>query len=199
MKYEIVIGITGASSIIYAYELLAVLSSLEITIHLIISPNAYPVIYQEAPSFVFGTDPVNALKKYATYFYNSKDFSATISSGSYLYNAMVIIPCSMSTLAHVAHGTSNSLLHRVADVCLKERRPLVIIPRETPFSTLHLQNMLSLSQNGAIIMPPIPAFYHHPESILDIVHPFILRILDILTIKHSLSKRWAGIRNTTTE
>jgi polyprenyl P-hydroxybenzoate/phenylacrylic acid decarboxylase-like protein len=125
--------------------------------------------------------------------YDEKDVGASIASGSFVTEGMAIVPCSMRTLAGVAHGASDNLVLRAADVCLKERRRLVMVPRETPLSLVHLRNMAVAAEAGAIILPAMPAFYHQPKSIGDLVNFVVGKILDTLGIEHTLFRRWGGI------
>lgn len=122
--------------------------------------------------------------------YEEMDLSAPIASGSHISSGMVIIPCSMKTLGSIAHGISSNLVTRAADVCLKERRKLILVVRETPFSGVHLSNMLKLSQCGAVIMPASPGFYTRPATIDELIDTLVARVLDLLQIDHSLSRRW---------
>ncbi|MEN2257557.1 UbiX family flavin prenyltransferase [Paraclostridium benzoelyticum] len=128
----------------------------------------------------------------ADFYYENYDLAAPIASGSFKTDGMIIVPCSMKTLASVAHGFSESLLTRCADVCIKDRRKLVLLPRETPLSSIHLENMLKLSNIGVTIMPPTPGFYNHPQDISDIVTSIIGRCLDQFDIEHNLLKRWGN-------
>jgi 4-hydroxy-3-polyprenylbenzoate decarboxylase len=126
----------------------------------------------------------------ASCIHSSNDLSASISSGSFRVNGMIIAPCSMKTLASIACGITDNLVARAADVILKERRKLVIVPRETPLNDIHLENMLKLSRMGAVMLPPMPAFYNHPQTIDDIINHTVARILDQFEIDNDLTKRW---------
>jgi 4-hydroxy-3-polyprenylbenzoate decarboxylase len=128
----------------------------------------------------------------AAYSYAEDDLAAPVSSGSFQHDGMVIVPCSMKTLAALAHGFCDNLIARTADVTIKERRKFIIVPRETPLSAIHLENMLTLSRLGAVIMPPMPAFYYHPQSIDDLVDHLVSRILDHLGLEQYLVPRWNG-------
>src|SRR5262245_29374007 len=128
--------------------------------------------------------------------HSSNDMCASIASGSYLSDAMVIVPCSMSTLGAIANGASRDLVHRAADVILKESRLLILVPRETPLNVIHLENMLKLAQLGVRIFPAMPGFYHHPKTIDDMVEHFIHRLLDHLGVSHEQLTRWAGSKKT---
>ena len=179
---RIIVAISGASSILYAKILLQKLSPLA-SIYLVISKNAHAVLQSEITDS--GTQyPQNykELIALSTCYYEYDDFTAPIASGTFFADAMVIIPCSMNTLANIAHGITQNLIHRAADVALKERRKLIIVPRETPLHTIHLQNMHTLSQAGAIIMPPIPALYTQPQTITELYDVFILRLINMLGI-----------------
>jgi len=182
---KIIIAITGASGAIYGIRLLEELkNAVGIETHLIISDWAYETIKLETD---YSIEDVVAL---ADVFYSNSNQSAKISSGSFLNAGMVIIPCSMKTLAAISHGYADSLITRAADVCLKEHRKMIIIPRETPFSTIHLENMLTLSKLGAVIIPPIPAYYHRPHSLSEIINQTVGKTLDHLGVNHHLLPRW---------
>jgi 4-hydroxy-3-polyprenylbenzoate decarboxylase len=122
-----------------------------------------------------------------------RDLASPLASGSFRTQGMVVIPCSSGTLGSIAHGISSNLIHRAAEVCLKERRPLIVVPRETPLSTIALQNMLTLAQAGAHLVPANPGFYHNPKQISDLVDFVVARVLDLLKVPHTLSKRWTGL------
>ncbi len=181
---KIVVGISGATGPIYGIRLLEVLKDFGVETHLILSQWAEKTIAVE-------TDySVDDVKKLASHVYASSNQAAIISSGSFRTDGMAIVPCSMKTLAAISHGYSDNLLSRAADVILKERRKLVIVPRETPLSEIHLENMLKLARMGAVILPPMPAFYNKPASIDDLVNHSVSRILDQFGIENALSKRW---------
>ena len=196
---SITLGISGASGVIYAQRLLMQLeASREVRqINLIVSGPARRVIADEldiAPTSdaeqmiaeMIGRPPAK------TIFFHSGDIGAAIASGSYPVDAMTIIPCSASTLGALATGASRNLLHRAADVCLKEGRKLVLVPRETPLSIIHLENMLRLRQAGAMIVPAMPAFYHRPADINALVDHFVYRVMDHLGLEHSQETVWHG-------
>ena len=186
---EIIVSITGASGIIYAIKLLEVLKSSKIKTHLIISKNSDKIMELEAPITKV------EIQDLASENHDQSDFTSPLASGSFICSkdiAMIIIPCSMKTLAAIAHGYANNLITRAADVILKEKKPLIIVPRETPFNTIHLKNMWSLSQAGAIISPPVPAFYMLPKTIDDLISDFIGRILTSLGIPNELHQPWLG-------
>jgi flavin prenyltransferase len=179
---RIVIGVTGASGAIYADRLLTHLKALGQETHLILTEMGKKVCaYEGYPAIAEKADRV----------YDNKDFFAPVSSGSYLHQGMVVIPCSMGTLGKIAHGNGDSLLTRAADVCLKERRKLIIVPRETPMSALHLQNQKILADFGCMVIPANPSFYHKPVTIEDLVDTVLARVLDHLGLEHhEVGKRW---------
>ncbi|MBU7018221.1 MAG: UbiX family flavin prenyltransferase [Theionarchaea archaeon] len=177
---KIVIGITGASGIIYGVTLLDLLKEKPF---LIMSKNGKLLLEMESQY------TVEDLKGKAVY-YEDSQLDAPLSSGSFLFDAMVVVPCSVSTLSKIASGFADTLITRCASVALKERRKLILVPRETPLSTIHLQNMASLSLQGVIILPAMPAFYHMPQTIDDLVSFVTGKILDQLNIEHDLFARW---------
>jgi 4-hydroxy-3-polyprenylbenzoate decarboxylase len=181
---RIVVGITGGSGALYGLALLKALRELGIETHLVVSDMGEQVMLHEC-----GIEPFE-LKCLADFYYDNKNLAASIASGSFKTDGMIIVPCSMKTLAGIAHGYSDSLLTRAADVVLKEGRRLVLLPREMPFGAIHLENMLTLARLGVRIMPPNPGFYSHPKTIEDIVDIVVGRILDQFDIEHSLLKRW---------
>ncbi len=182
---KIAVAITGASGVQYGIRLLEVLKSYEdVESHCIISENAGQLIEMES------NRTLKEIRKLASHFYDEKDLTAPIASGSFELDAMVVIPCSMKTLAAIANGLADNLITRAADVCLKEGRTLILVPRETPLSLVHLENMLRAKKAGAVILPASPAFYIKPEKIDDLVDFIVGRVLDILKIKHSLYRRW---------
>lgn len=183
---KVVVGISGGSGAIYAVSLLKALKELNVETHLVVSTMGEYVTEHEC-----GID-LNELKKMATYYHDNKNFAAPIASGSFKMDSMIVLPCSMKTLSAVASGYSDGLLTRACDVTLKERRKLILVPRETPLSSIHLENMLKLSKMGVDIVPPSPGFYNHPETLEDIVLNMTGRILDMMGIDNSLVKRWEG-------
>lgn len=194
----IVLALTGASGLPYAMRLLECLLQCGQRVHLVYSQAAQIVAKQEM-DFVLPNRPQDAEKILVDRFgkvsgelrvFGRNDWFAPMASGSNPGDAMVICPCTMGTLAAVALGLSDDLITRAADVMLKERRPLILVPRETPFSALHLENMLKLSHVGAIILPPNPGFYYHPQSVQDLVDFVVAKILDHLNVEHGLVKRW---------
>jgi len=183
---RIVVGFSGASGIIYGIRLLEVLKEKGVETHLIISRGAGETLALETS---YSLDYVKSL---ASVTYRINDIAASVASGSFKTNGMVIIPCSMKTLSGIALGYSDNLLLRAAEVTLKERRPLILVPRETPLNLIHLRNMLRAAHAGAIILPAMPAFYHKPKTIDDLINHLVGKILDILGIEHELFKRWKG-------
>ena len=184
----LIIGITGASGAIYGIRLLEILKQADkVETHLIISKAGENVIESET------TYKVNEIKKLANFWYDIDDIGARISSGSFLTDGMVVAPCSMRTMSAIANSYADNLLVRAADVTLKEKRTLILLARETPLHQGHLRNMLHLAEMGAIILPPVPSFYHMPKNIDDIVDHTVAKVLDLLAIKHTLSRRWAGV------
>ncbi|MDR1049697.1 MAG: UbiX family flavin prenyltransferase [Deltaproteobacteria bacterium] len=183
---RLVVGITGGSGAVYALGLLQALGELGVRREVVVSRAGELVLAHEC-----GTD-LAELAGYADVLHDNADIAASVASGSHKTDGMVIVPCSMKTLAAVAHGYSESLLTRAADVTIKERRRLVVVPRETPLSPLHLENMLKLSRLGAVVLPPSPAFYQRPESLADVVKFVVGKILDQLGLEHALCRRWEG-------
>ncbi|MDD1634086.1 MAG: UbiX family flavin prenyltransferase [Methanomicrobiales archaeon] len=181
MEKEFVVGVTGASGIIYARRLLEVLSE-SATVRLVVTETARGIARHEGVS----------LEGLRAVVHDDRDLAATVSSGSYRYDGMVIIPCSMKTLAAVSSGYSETLITRAADVCLKERRPCVLVLREMPLSRIHLTNMLTAHDAGATVMVASPGFYHRPKEIRDLVDMVVARVLDHLGVAHDLDVRWRG-------
>ncbi len=185
MNKRIVVGVSGATGTIYAVSLLKTLARMKIESHLVVSQAAWVVAgFERGEGFNF--------HNLATYAYDNLHFPAPIASGSFLHDGMVVIPCSMKTLAGIAHGYGNTLLGRAADVTLKERRKLILVVRETPLHLVHLQNMATVASMGGTIMPPMPAFYNNPRNISNIVDHHVGRILDMLGITNDVVKRWEG-------
>lgn len=183
----IIIGITGATGAIYGIRLLEVLAShKDIDTHLVISEAGEKIITYETQW------RISDIRKLASHSYDIGDNSAPISSGSFLWDGMIIAPCTVKTMSALAGSYSENLMVRAGDITLKERRKLVLMVRETPLHLGHLRNMERLTEMGAIIMPPMPAFYHQPQTIQDIVDHTIGKILDIFNIKHDLFRRWSG-------
>ncbi|PKM49374.1 MAG: aromatic acid decarboxylase [Firmicutes bacterium HGW-Firmicutes-7] len=187
---KIVIGITGASGSIYAKRIIEVLLPMGYELHVICTENGRKVMKYET-----GTDIDEWIKHlkdhYATiHIEDIQDMFSGVASGSYPYDAVIIIPCSMGTLAEISQGYAKNLLTRAADVAIKENRKLIIVPRETPFNAIHLENMLKLSRLGVALIPAMPGFYHHPQSVQDIVDFVVGKILDYLSIENNLFKKW---------
>ena len=180
----IVVGITGASGVIYGIRLLEALNELKIESSLVISDAAKVVIESETDYKV--EDVINLADTY----YDFNDLTASINSGSFKADALAIVPCSMKTLSSIANGYGANTITRVADVSLKERRPVVIVPRETPLRSIHIQNMLTLSQEGAIILPAKPGFYSTHDTVEDQINFIVGKILDSLKIENDIYKRW---------
>ena len=183
---RIIVALTGASGAMYGFRLVQVLKELNVETHGIVTRAGDENLRIETS---MTRDDV---LKLCTYRYDEGDIGARLASGSYVTDGMVIAPCSTRTLAGVAHGISDNLVLRAADVCLKEKRRLVLVPRETPLSIIHLKNMLSAAEVGAIILPAMPGFYHRPKAVQDLVDHVVGKILDVLGIEHSLFQRWSG-------
>jgi flavin prenyltransferase len=184
---RIVVGITGATGAVYAVRLLQRLKAAGHESHLVVSPAGVLNAHHE-----LGLDR-RALEALADHAYSPADVGAAIASGSFATDAMVIAPCSMRTLAAVAHGLSDNLLTRAADVILKERRRLVLMVRETPFNLAHLRNMTAVTEMGGVIFPPLPAFYHQPQSIDELIDDTVERVLALLGVTDAAPKPWAGL------
>lgn len=181
---RIVIGISGASGVIYGIKMLGLLQEKDFETHLIISESGRQNIEIETS---YKADEVAGM---ANYTYDNKDVGAALASGSYLTEGMVVVPCTIKTLSGIANSYTNNLLVRAADVTLKEKRRLVLVVRETPLHVGHLRLMTRAAQMGAHILPPVPSFYHQPKTIDDIIHQTIGKIFDYLGIEHNLYKRW---------
>ena len=183
-RQRLIVGISGASGIIYGVRLLELLREVEVDTHLVVSRAA-----EMTRACELGLS-ARELRALATVSYRVGDIGAAISSGSFRTMGMVIAPCSVRTLAEIASGVSSSLLTRAADVVLKERRRLVLLVRETPLHAIHLRNMLTVTEAGAIVMPPVPAFYNQPQSIDQMVTHTVCRVLDLFDIDTGMLKRW---------
>jgi 4-hydroxy-3-polyprenylbenzoate decarboxylase len=186
MTRRIVIGISGASGVIYGIETLRLLAQRDIETHLIISEAGKRNIEIETPY------KVSEVEGMASCTYDNRDIAASLASGSFLVNGMVVAPCTIKTLSGIANSFTDNLLIRAADVTLKEKRKLVLVVRETPLHKGHLRLMTMAADMGAHILPPIPSFYNRPETIQDIIHQTIGKIFDYLAIDHDLFKRWEG-------
>ncbi len=185
-KKPLIVGISGASGAVYGIELLRALRALAHPTHLIVSDAAARTISLETD---VGIEDVRAM---ADVSYNVKDVAGAVASGSFPTMGMVIAPCSIKTLSGIVNSYADNLLIRAADVTLKEKRPLVLMVRETPLHQGHLELMARAAGLGALILPPMPAFYHHPETILDLVRQNVGKALDYLSVDHDLFKRWDG-------
>lgn len=188
MRPKIIVGITGASGAIFGISILQALRALSVETHLVMSEWAEKTIRIETDF-----DPKKVVKL-ATRHYRADNLAAAISSGSFLTEGMIIAPCSMKTVGEIAGGLSGSLISRAADVQLKERRKLVLMVRESPLNSIHLENFLRLSHAGAVIAPTMPAFYTRPETVDDIVQQIVGRTLDQFDLRHPPTKRWPGVR-----
>jgi 4-hydroxy-3-polyprenylbenzoate decarboxylase len=197
--HDLVLALTGASGMPYGVRLLEVLLRADRTVHLVISPAGAEVLLQEMQRrvqldqfslFDLLGDASTGIEPERAIYHDYRDFRAGIASGSFLTGGMVICPCSMGTLAAVAHGLSQNLIHRAADVHLKERRKLVLVPRETPLHLVQLRNMTICAEAGAVILPAMPAFYTQPSTLEDMVNFVVGRICDQLDVPHDLLTRW---------
>ncbi|MCL7402489.1 MAG: UbiX family flavin prenyltransferase [Thaumarchaeota archaeon] len=183
---RLIVGVTGASGVVYAKRLLEVLKEKNIESHVIVSRAAEIIIKHEL-------DMERAdFEKLGRYCYREDEVDAPLASGSFKTDGMIIIPCSLKTLAGIASGYTDNLILRAADVTLKEKRKLVLVPRETPLNAIHLRNMLELARIGVVILPAMPAFYHKPKSINELVDFIVGKILDIFGIEHDLFRRWGA-------
>lgn len=183
---EIVVGISGASGVSYGVRLLRALKEMGCVTHLIITDSARKIMQIET-DFSAGD-----VEKLAAHVHSPDDFAAPVASGSHRFDAMAVIPCSMGTLSGIACGSSDTLITRAADVCLKEKRRLVLVPRETPLSLVQLRNMVAAAEAGAVVLPACPAFYSRPESIADLEDVLVGRVLDLLGLENDLYRRWKG-------
>ncbi len=183
---RLIIGISGASGAIYGVRALQALRELGVETDLVVAQAALETIHLE-------TDFKKAdLVKLATETHSPDDLTSKIASGSYMTSGMLIIPCSMKTLAGIASGYSDNLLLRAADVTIKERRRLVLVVRETPLSLIHIENMATVTRAGAVVLPAMPAFYNNPKTVADLVDQVVGKAFDVLGIEHQLLKRWEG-------
>jgi flavin prenyltransferase len=188
---RIIVAISGASGAVYGVRLLQVLRNMAgVETHLVVSDAGWRNLQQEQGMKGLERAAVEAL---ADQLHDVHNIGASIASGSFRCSAMVVAPCSMRTLAAVAHGLADNLITRAADVMLKERRRLVLMVRESPLHLVHLRNMVSVTEMGGIICPPLPAFYLRPQSVSDIVDQSVARVLDLLDLPHSLAPRWDGM------
>jgi len=182
---QLIVAITGASGVVYGKRLLEALREKKVETYLVVSKAAESVIEHELKM------TKRELEKLAIHVYDVNDLSAPIVSGSFKTDGMIVIPCSMKTLAGITHGYSDNLILRAADVTLKEKRKLILVPRETPLSVVHLRNMLNLASQGVFILPAMPAYYHKPEKLEDVIDFIVGKALDLLGIEHQLFKRWS--------
>ncbi len=186
VRKRFIVAITGASGMPYAVALLEKLAAQDVEIHGLVSAVGAKVLELETGL------TVPDISRYMTCCYGENEFTAPVASGSFPHDGMVIIPCTMGTLGAIANGVSNNLVHRAADVTLKERRKLLLVPRETPLSRIHLMNMLRLAEAGATIMPAMPGFYHRPDNLGELVRDFADRVMDVLGIPDPGARRWGG-------
>jgi flavin prenyltransferase len=185
---RLVVGVTGATGAVYAQRLLLRARELALETHLIVTPAGVLNVHHE-----LGLDR-RAFEALADHAYAPADVGACIASGSFETAAMVVAPCSMKTLASIAHGFGDNLLTRAADVTLKERRRLVLMVRETPFNLAHLRNMTAATEMGAVVFPPLPAFYHRPTQIEELVAESVERVLGLAGVAGALPREWQGLR-----
>ena len=184
---RLIVGITGATGTIFGVRLLQMLHGSGVETHLVVSKWAARTLAHETPY------SLKEVQSFATQSYGVGAQGAAISSGSFVTMGMVIAPCSMRTLAAIAHGIGDNLIHRAADVILKERRKLVLVVRESPFSEIHLENMLKLVRMGVVILPPVPAFYNNPQNLDDIINHITMRVIDHFDIHLDVMNRWDGV------
>jgi flavin prenyltransferase len=195
-RSDLVLAMTGASGAPYAVGLLRALCRAGRTVHLTVSPSGAQVLREELGITVdlgpgtFDSAVFDPLEGGSVVYHHHADFTAGIASGSFLTGGMVIVPCSMSTLGSIAHGITTNLITRAADVHLKERRRLILVPRETPLSLVHLENMVGVTRAGAVVLPAMPGWYHQPQSLDDLIGFVVARICDQLGVEHGLGARW---------
>jgi 4-hydroxy-3-polyprenylbenzoate decarboxylase len=189
MQKRLIVAITGATGAIFGVRLLEALKAAQVETHLVLSKWGQQTVEHETGLTLAD------LQERATVVHGTANMAATISSGSFHTDGMVIAPCSMRTVGAIAHSNGDNLVHRAADVVLKERRKMVLVPRETPLSEIHLENLLKLARMGVVILPPVPAFYNRPASIDDIVNHVVARVLDQFDIEASFARRWDGVLN----
>lgn len=192
---RLIVGITGASAGIYGVRLLEVLIQHEdIEVHLTISASGARALSEELQIEVdldnFELESLIGVSSHRVVYHHESDIAASIASGSFRTEGMIVVPCSMGSLAAIANGISRNLIQRAADVCIKERRKLVLVPRETPLSSIHLENMLKLSRMGVCILPAMPGFYHFPKDVDDLLNFVVTKILDQFGIDAKLIQRW---------
>ena len=188
MTLPLVVAITGATGVVYGAEMLKVLNRLGVPVHLILSESA-------VRNFAIETDyKVDEIEALADVVYKNRDIAAAVASGSFKTRGMVVVPCTIKSLSAIANSYTENLVVRAADVTLKERRRLVLMVRETPLHKGHLELMMRCADLGAVILPPMPAFYHGPKTIMDLVHQSIGKALDQFDIEHDLFERWTGVK-----
>ena len=192
---RLIIGITGASAVVYGVRLLEVLAKqADIEVHLTISTSGARALWEELQIEVdinnFRLESLIGMDTPQIIYHHESDIGAAIASGSFRTEGMIVVPCSMGTVASIAAGISRNLIQRAADVCIKERRKLVIVPRETPLSAIHLENMLKLSRLGVCVLPAMPGFYHFPKTVDDQINFVVTKILDQFGIDTGLIQRW---------
>ena len=187
MMRKIIVAITGASGSLYAVQFLKSVQQENVAIHAVISSAGRLVLQHE-----LGLTP-HDLKKYVAKWYAADDLAAPIASGSSKFDAMIVLPCTMGTLGAIANGIAKNLIHRAADVILKEKKPLLLAVRETPLNRIHLKNMLNVHDAGATLCPPMPSFYHHPENLEEMATFFAGRLAELIGIEVEGLKRWQGI------
>lgn len=194
---RLIVGITGATGTIFGVRILQMLHGSGVETHLVVSKWAARTLTHETPL------SLKYVQSLATQNYGIGAQGAAISSGSFVTLGMVIAPCSMRTLAAIAHGLGDNLIHRAADVILKERRKLVLVVRESPFNEIHLENMLKLARMGVVILPPVPAFYNNPQNLDDMINHIAMRVIDQFDIHLDVMNRWDGVlldrKRSTTE
>ncbi|MBF0505933.1 MAG: UbiX family flavin prenyltransferase [Nitrospirae bacterium] len=191
---NIILAITGASGAPFGVSILKELLK-SAAVHLIISSNTFPIIADETGLDWTGETQDKIRKHFGTerlFFHEDRRMESPVASGSFKTDGMLVVPCSMKTLAGIANGYANNLIERAADVTIKEGRRLLLAPREMPFSAIHLENMLKLARLGVVIAPPVPAFYHHPENLDNMIEFITGKILDTFGIEHALFKRWGS-------
>jgi 4-hydroxy-3-polyprenylbenzoate decarboxylase len=187
---KIVVGISGASGAAYARRLVQMLIAADVQVHLVVSPLGQRLLHDELGMEGVDLESLAGRSDHGIVLHNHRDVGASIASGSFVHDGMVVCPCSNNSLAAIAHGMSENLLHRAASVTLKERRPLILVHREMPLSLVEIRNMEQVTLAGAIVAPANPGFYMLPQSIEEIVDFVVARVLDLLRIPHSLQTRW---------
>lgn len=195
-RKKFIIAITGASGTIYGLRLISMLMAFPADVFVLISGAGRAVLHHETDfsggslSDYFKKKGISGHGEARLQEIGATDFFAPMASGSFRHDGMAVAPCSMNTLAALAHGVTSNLIHRAGDVCLKERRKLILLPRETPLSVIHLKNMVRLAEAGAVILPPMPGFYTRPQTMEDLVDSVAARVLDHLGVDHPYSARW---------